>query len=812
MSENKQDTPINGYQPEYDILGKLDFKYLPDYARFIIDNHLREFTSWQVQLSIDLNLPLMKHLSGYSFDQLIELGMEGQKVLLTYLQNNDIDTYHDITLKAWLNNQLPVISRDSISVEDITLGQYIRRLTYRKFLPNYTSDFSLCTKIMEEVERFTAKAETVTLKLVVSIQQELYKESQELSHTGNWVWELASDRLSWSDEMYRIFGLEPQSDEEVTFEKIASYNHPDDARMVSELIAKSRETHEPYEFYYRIILPGGIQKTVHARGRVLLNENGDAYRMVGTLQDVTERQNLIDRLKQNKELYKQAQALTHIGNWTWDVGTNAITWSDELYRIYGLVPQSETVHFERFIEMVHPDDRERVAGTVKKSLETGIGNEFYHRILLPDGTEKTLHAIGEVELDKNGRVIKMFGTGQDVTIQKNTERDLEEKQTFIRKIADITPSIITAYNIFTGEYIFVNHAVENLLGYEPTEILEKGIEFFLSIIHPDDLTPLIEKNAKSLEIANQAGYRDDEETIEEFEYRMLHKNGFYRWFHTYGTVFSRNKEGKVEVVLNISVDVTDQVAANLELHQKHDELERSYKELESFSYIASHDLKEPLRKIRTYSDRLLNQESLTTAGKDYLDRMIKSASHMQQLIDALLDYSRTNLKAREFEKVDLNDLVEQVKSELSPQLEEKSGTVTVHPLPIVRGVHLHLHQVFSNIIGNAIKYSRTDVPLHITISSTVESTKHIYPNSAFTHFHRITVSDNGIGFEPRYAEQIFELFQRLHAKHEYSGTGIGLAICKKIILNHHGLIKATGTPGEGATFTVYLPVEGAVKS
>ncbi|HYG16858.1 MAG TPA: PAS domain-containing protein, partial [Bacteroidia bacterium] len=546
--------------------------------------------------------------------------------------------------------------------------------------------------------------------------------------------------------------------------------------------------------------------------RVLVNEDGNAYRMVGTLQDVTERQNLFDRLKQNKELYKQAQALTHIGNWTWDIATNAITWSDELYRIYGLKPQSETVHFERFIELVHPDDRETVAAIVKNSVETGTSNDFYHRILLADGTEKILHAIGEVELDKNGRAVRMFGTGQDVTTQKKTEKDLQEKQTFIQKIADITPSIITAYNIFTGEYIFVNQAIESLLGYNPTDVLEKGIEFFLSIIHPDDLSPLIEKNARSLEIANQVGFHPGEEMIEEFEYRMLHKNGDYRWFHTYGTIFSRNKEGKVEVVLNISVDVTEQVASNLQLYQKHDELERSYKELESFSYIASHDLKEPLRKIRTFSDRLMEQEPLTDTGKDYLKRMVNSASHMQQLIDALLDYSRTNLKVRDFEKVDLNDLVEQLKLELLPQLEEKNAVITVHPLPIIRGVQLQLHQVFTNIISNALKYSRAGVPPQITISSTVESTKNIYPNSAFTHFHRITISDNGIGFEPRYSEQIFELFQRLHAKHEYSGTGIGLAICKKIILNHHGLIKATGVAGEGATFTIYLPVDGAVKS
>lgn len=810
MSENKQDKPVTGSPAKYDVLGKLDFKYLPDYARFLLDNHLREFTTEQIKLSVDLNLPLMRLLSGYSDEQLMELGMTGQKELLTYLANNDIDTYHDITVKAWLSNQLPIISRDSIAVEDITIGQYIRRIAYRNFLPLYTSDFSLCTNIMEEVERFTAKAETVTLKLVVSIQQELYKESQSLSHMGNWVWELGSNRLSWSDEMYRIYEMEPGG--EVSFEKVAQYNHPDDLETVRSNMAHSRETHEPHEFHYRIVLPGGRQKTVHARGRVMLNEEGQPYRMVGTLQDVTERQNLFNRLKQNKELYKQAQALTHIGNWTWDIATGSITWSDELYRIYGLNPQSEDVHFERFIELVHPEDRERVTSIIKKSLETATSNDFFHRILLADGTEKILHAKGEVEVDSSGKVVRMFGTGQDVTLQKNTERDLQEKQNFIQKIADITPSIITAYNIFTGEYIFVNHAIESLLGYDPTDVLEKGVEFFLSIIHPDDLGPLIEKNAKSLEIANQSVFQPDEEMIEEFEYRMLHKNGDYRWFHTYGTIFSRNKEGKVEIVLNISVDVTEQVAANLELYQKHDELERSYKELESFSYIASHDLKEPLRKIRTFSDRLLDQEPLTSTGKDYLNRMIGSAAYMQQLIDALLDYSRTNLKVREFEKVDLNDLVEQVKSELLPQLEEKNGTMIVHPLPIVRGVQLHLHQVFANIIGNAIKYSRTDVPLNITLSSTVEATKNIYPNSAYTHFHRITISDNGIGFEPRYAEQIFELFQRLHAKHEYSGTGIGLAICKKIILNHHGLIKATGTPGEGSTFTIYLPVDGAVKS
>jgi len=251
--------------------------------------------------------------------------------------------------------------------------------------------------------------------------------------------------------------------------------------------------------------------------------------------------------------------------------------------------------------------------------------------------------------------------------------------------------------------------------------------------------------------------------------------------------------------------------ANIEHGNKNEELENINKKLNAFTYIASHDLQEPLRKIQVFSSHIREKEemNLSDKGKDYLQRMKQAALRMQTLIEDLLTYSRTNNEKTAFKKTDLNKILEEIKEEFKEELLEKNGKINVEKLPAFRTIPFQFHQLMHNLISNALKFSDPSRPLHITIKSKIATGDKLKYNKLLPkkkYFH-ITVADNGIGFDPKFNERIFEVFQRLHGKDEYKGTGIGLAICKKIVENHHGFITATGEINKGSTFDIYLQVD-----
>jgi light-regulated signal transduction histidine kinase (bacteriophytochrome) len=239
-----------------------------------------------------------------------------------------------------------------------------------------------------------------------------------------------------------------------------------------------------------------------------------------------------------------------------------------------------------------------------------------------------------------------------------------------------------------------------------------------------------------------------------------------------------------------------------ELNEINDELYRSNEDLRQFAYIASHDLQEPLRKIQTFSD--LAKSSLSDMAKAslYLDKIDRSAARMSSLIKDVLTYSQAN-RRETLEWVDINQILENVKADLELVIEEKKAAIHADYIPPVKGSRLQLHQVFSNLISNAMKFSDCAPVIYIRYSvANVPS-----PDMTMSQFHMILVNDNGIGFEPEYAEKIFDLFSRLHNRKDYGGTGIGLALCKKIIENHGGMISAESEKDKGSTFKIYLPIK-----
>jgi PAS domain S-box-containing protein len=660
--------------------------------------------------------------------------------------------------------------------------------------------YSMRGTIMDVTER-----QHMILRLQRS--EELYKQAQALSHMGNYAYDIVHNRIHWTDEIYRIFGLEPQS-EEIDFEKFVNFVHPEDREGAVAAVKKSIEKKQAHNFYYRIITPQGQEKIIHAIGEVLIDTDGTVYKFIGTAQDVTEKQNLIDRLQDSDARFKQAQAMSHIGSWTWDLATDEVIWTEELFRIYDAdYVEGGKIDLAYATSFRHPEDKSYVASMIDKVIKGKTQHQYQYRIISSTGRTKILQGITEPIMDESGRIQKIIGTVQDVTDKVMAEQQIKTSREFINKIANTAPSIITTYNINTGEYNFVSDGIKKLLGYDAEEVLTAGVTFFNERLHPDDLEEMNAKNSAALEMANQAE-NIDLPIVEEFKYRVKAINGEYRWLHTYGTVFDRDAQGRVEQVLNISVDITAQVEAEQALQQRNIQLQQSNSSLEDYAYVASHDLKEPLRKIATFSDRLLitQKDQLTEDGQNYLTKIIDSSKRMQAMISDLLAVS-TISGNKSFEEYSLQNALQEAIQTLEHKIEEKNVKIEASDLPAARVVPSQLRQLFQNLISNSLKFAKKDIQPQIKVTASYIKPGELNNTDVAkaSRYIKISFSDNGIGFDNSYSEKIFSIFQRLHGRTEYEGTGIGLAICRKVAENHGGTIYAEGKPGEGAKFTIILP-------
>jgi signal transduction histidine kinase/CHASE3 domain sensor protein len=383
----------------------------------------------------------------------------------------------------------------------------------------------------------------------------------------------------------------------------------------------------------------------------------------------------------------------------------------------------------------------------------------------------------------------------DISLLKKTNEALKINAETMSQAEEIGDFSNWQWNLETEKYIFSDN-LYRFLGCEP-QSFEANLENFLNFIHPDDRHLLIEGTDKVL----------NEGKTSTHIFRIIRKDGEIVYTKSVSKLLT-DVIGK-KIVIGITTNITKDYLHSQSLSDMNRELAESNAELSSFNHVASHDLQEPLRKIQTFISRIADNDlqNMSESGRDYFSKIQTATNRMRQLINDLLLFSRANKSESIFEETDLNILLENTKQELAQIIEEKNASILSVSLPTLQVIPYQIQQIFTNLIGNALKYSNPTINLFINIACELidEKNANNVKLLADKKYYKFTFTDNGLGFEQEYAEQIFVLFKRLHDSTTYPGTGIGLSICKKIIDNHSGFIFAQSKLGEGATFTFYLP-------
>ncbi len=495
------------------------------------------------------------------------------------------------------------------------------------------------------------------------------------------------------------------------------------------------------------------------------------------------RQEAVERERAEQRL-RQALLAARAGAWEWDAQARTIRWSPENYPLLAIEPAQAKLTFRTWLERIHPDDRAIVQKTVERAIKTNQELTVDFRVILPDGTIRWFRGIGQPVVDAQGVLQGMYGLQIDITAQKTIETELQRSQLYYRSLVEDMPALICRFQA-DGTLTFVNDLYCKTFQRSREELI--GFNFY-------ELIPA-ERRAQ---VAADIRQLTPEQPTMEHEHEVLQPDGTVGWQRWINRLLLDDNGVPVEYQA-LGIDVTERKKAEIDRERLLNELAARNAELEQFTYTVSHDLKSPLITIKgfaSYIQRDIATGNLERISTD-LQRIIVAADRMYQLLEDLLNLSRAGRKLSQPSRIGLGLLISEAAASVSGRLAERNVYLHLPPnLPEVYGDRTRLREVFQNLIDNAAKFMGDQPNPQIWIDARLAD----QPG-----FVLVSVRDNGIGIEPRHAERIFGLFERLNMQIE--GTGIGLALARRIVEAHGGKIwvESEGL-GKGATFYLTLPL------
>ncbi len=569
--------------------------------------------------------------------------------------------------------------------------------------------------------------------------------------------------------------------------------NPDDREQTARIWKKAIQDKTLYETEYRIRRKDGEYRYVSVRGVPVLEQDGSIREWVGTCTDITEQKRAQEALR-SASLYSRSLIETSLDPLVTISAAGKITDVNEAtIKVTGL-PRQELIGTDFSNYFTEPDKAREGYQLV---FSHGTVTDYPLTIRHKNGKLTDVLYNASVYNDDRGNVLGVFAAARDVTEQKRAQEELGRHREHLEELVEertvelrqSEQSLARAQEIahlgsweldLVKDKLTWSDEVYRIFGLKPQEF-GATYEAFLKHVHPDD--------RKAVDTAYSKSVRDGEDFYE-IEHRVIRADsGEIRFVHEKCEHF-RNEAGKIVRSVGMVHDITER-------KQYEQQLKRSNENLEQFAYVASHDLQEPLRVMASYSQLLERRykEKLGQDANDFIGFIVDAAGRMQTLITDLLTYSRAGRQNLTLSRVDCNEVMRKVTSSLSKVIETDNAVITWDELPVLSGAEVSFTQLFQNLVGNAIKFKGPKPP-EIKIAARQVNNQWLF-----------SFSDNGIGIESQYQERIFQIFQRLHSRNEYAGTGIGLSICKKIVENWGGRIWVESRPGEGSVFYFTVPIE-----
>jgi PAS domain S-box-containing protein len=558
--------------------------------------------------------------------------------------------------------------------------------------------------------------------------------------------------------------------------------HPDDVAAIIAARDRSIASGEPFDLEHRVRLADGSYRWFRSRAVPRKDASGAVQRWYGVSEDIHDRKMAELRLAESEARLQLAQSVANFATWDRDLRDDHVVVSSNYWELYGISPRSDVLFHEDWSEFIHAEDRERVLAKLKQCLAGLAEWDEEFRVVWRDGSVHWLAGKGRLFHDEHGKPARFIGVNWDITARKEIEERLRASERLYRAIGESIP-----YGIWIcdpeGRNTYASESFLALVGMTQEQCSGYG---WVNALHPDDAEAALPAWEDC--VRRQAGVNR--------ELRFRGVDGRYHYTLVRG-VPVRDDRGSVICWAGINLDIAELKQTENELQQKTAELSAANQKLEQFAVMLGHDLRAPLRTAGMFCELLARDigATLGPSQSEYLATVQRAIEQSQSLLTDLLTYLHTGRDSVRT-TVDLNRALDQAVLACTPQIDEAHARIIRGPLPTIHANFAQMVQVFQNLLTNAIKYRRSE-PVRIEISSERRGNEYV-----------ISIRDNGQGFDPKYAERIFEPFRRLHGA-DLPGTGLGLAICRRILDEHEGRIWAESVPGVGTTFYIAVPVAAA---